>query len=945
MIKHAYSATAIATLAAAFLLSVSCASLPQPVHNTPEAKPAPPVEESLADLIASGKTDEVKKRFTDKNTVNQKNAAGQSLLHISAVKNDAEMVRFLIAMQADTGVRNPAGETPMGAAVAAGSFDAVRVLAEAGSSIFAQNTAGNTVYAIARTKGEPALAAVISPKTVVQQDETGKTALHFAADQLDEAAVTLMLASGSAVSLADKAGLTPLASAYRDPLDPASARIAARLLLGGAEPARGNFAYFETAVLKRNLSMRFEEGKSPLHIASNNGHTGYVQYLLERKVPVNVKDIASSTPLHEAVRNGRIDCTALLLSSGADPNQKDSSGNTPLHLVMPSASRSEIFGKLLAAGADPNQKDSYGETPLHIAARLGMGEDIIRALITAGADTNERNKKGITPLSLAIERSQLAQANLFVRLGADIHAEDIDGNTALTKAIRAGLDMTESVIIDSNIQSRDSQGKTPLHIAVINKADPAIVNYLISRKADVNARDKNGDTALHIAVRNNDRTSGEILLAYGADVFYPNVSGESALKAALTRMGGRQDWMLNSNVIKSSDGAGNTPLHLAAEWQLTTVVSFIIEKGGDPNARNANGETPLFNAVKADSTATIKTMLAETAEKKADINARDYLGNTALHACIRWAAGNAAETLLAYDSQSNAKRLINARNLAGKTALHEASRTGNLAFIRSLVASGADINASDETGKTALTDALQAGRNDAVKLLLEKNASPVMQDMYGRNAYHEAVEYASTEIIALLRNSGANPMSRDSYGRTPLSLAFRKSPETVIAVIGTNTNLVDSDGNTPLHIAVSEGSPAETLQALIAAKFPVNNRNRTGTTALLLAVKDGKEDLARSLLVSGADPYATDNSGECAASIALAAKTPFIPLLAEYAPDRTDTIGDGLLHYAARLGSTETVSRLLTLPRMDRSARNIAGETAFDIAVRWQRPEIAALLK
>ncbi len=940
MTKHAHFNPVFGLLAAAIILCAACETTPAPTKAVASTGP-----ESISDLIAAGKTAEVRRRFTSSDSVNQKNAQGQSLLHIAALKNDAEMVQFLIDMKADTEVTDSSGKTPMAAAVGADCLDATRVLAQSGASIFATDSAGETVYALARAKGKASLSAIISKATVAEQDGEGKTALHYAVASLDEEAVSVILASGGSASVADSKGQTPLAVAYLNPVPDASARIAAGLLLAGAEPVRGQFSYFETAVLKRNPSMRFEEGKTPLHIASGNGHTGFVNYLISRKAAVNVKDVSSSTPLHEAVRGGHVDCTAILLGAGADPNQKDSSGNTPLHLVMPVATRSEIFGKLLAARADPNQKDNYGETPLHIAARLGMSEDIIRALVAAGADTNERNKKGVTPLSLAIERNQTTQANLFVKLGADIHAEDIDENTALIKALRAGLEMTQAIIIDTNIQARDSRGRTALHIAVMNRADPAIITFLISKKADVNARDKNGDTALHIAVRNNDRASGEILLAYGADVFTPNVSGESALKAALTRMGGRQDWVLNSNVIKSSDGAGNTPLHLAAEWQLTPVVSLIIDKGGDPNARNANGETPIFNAVKADSGPSIRTLLSGSGDKKADVNARDFLGNTALHSCIRWAAVNAADTLIAYDAQSNARKLINARNLAGKTALHEASRTGNLPFIRTLLTAGADINAVDETGKTSLTDAIVANRTDAVKLLLDKGASPVMQDMYGRNAFHEAVENSTPEIIAMLRNAGANPMARDSWGKTPLSLAFRKSGETVLAVIGTNTNIVDSDGNTPLHIAVTERSGDDVLKALIGARFPVNNRNRTGSTALMLAVKEGSESAARILLASGADPFAADNSEASAVTIALSDKQTFVPVLAEYSADRTDTIGDGLLHYAARLGNEETVKTLLNLPRIDRSERNIAGETAYDIAVRWQRPEIAALLK
>ncbi len=938
MKKNLFNTPVFAIVAAGFLFSVSCVSTPA----GPETSSSD--NENIFALVEQGRTAEVKKVFSDSNAIDKKNQDGETLLHLAVRQNNTDLLQFLLDMKANTEIKNSGGESPLATAVSMEHLDSARVLSAAGASVFSATVTGKTVYDTARTKGPEALEAIISESTISQQDTNGKTMLHHAAVSLDDTVVALILKTG-VVSIPDDTGQTPLSLVYQNPSDNASAQIASDLLLAGAEPLRGEFSYFETAVLKRNLSMRFEEGKTPLHISSANGHTGYVNYLLKRKVPVSVKDVSSSTPLHEAVRNGHIECTGVLLAANADPNQKDASGNTSLHLVMPQASRSRIFTQLLAASADPNKKDSYGETPLHIAARLGMTEDIIQALVSAGGDPNERNKKGITPLSLAIERKHLAQATLLVNLGADIHAEDMEDTSALVRAIGQGAETVRAIISKDTIQSRDSQGRTALHIAILSHAEPDVVSFLIKSDADVNARDKMGDSPLHIAVRENDRANGELLLSHGADVFYPNVSGDSPLRAALTRRGGREDWVLNSRVITAADGAGNTPLHLAAEWQLDQVVRFIVEKGGSLNAKNANGETPLFSAVKADSAITVRSMLSASAERRADINARDFLGNTALHACIRWSAANAARALIDYDARTNGKKLINAHNLAGKTPLHEASRAGNVEFIRTLVMSGADINAIDETGKTALTDAIQMNQTDAVRELLERNASPVMQDMYGRNAFHEAVEYSSVELITLLRSAGGNPMARDSFGKTPLSLSFKKSPETVLAVLGNDTNLVDSDGNTPLHIAVSEHGSTEMLSSLIADGYPVNNRNRTGSTALLLAVQSGSPENARVLLAAGADPYATDNSGESAVSIALTKNSALVEVMAEFAADKTDTIGDGILHYAARIADEDTVKRLVSLPRIDRVARNVAGETAFDIAVRWDRLKIAELLR
>ncbi len=899
---------------------------------------------TLVELIAAGEIDELKRRLLNGDSINQVNDEGQTMLHIAALQNVGELITFILAFNPDTEIKDNSGRTPFALAAENECWSAAKALAEGGAFLFAENPAGASVYDTAEAAGIEGLQAVICEKTAEQQDSSGQTALHIAAANLNAEAAALIVEKTNSLSVRDSRGKTPLMYAYENPQNEAAAQIAALLLLSGAEPTHGEFSYFETAVLKRNLSMRFDEGKTPLHIATASRSCGFVKYLIDRGAQINAKDVSSSTPLHEAVINGSAICAQMLISAGADVNAQNSSGNTALHLVMPIEARYIIFDSLLAAGADPNLKDIYGETPLHIAARIAMSRDIIEKLVDAGADLNERNKRGITPLALAIERNQIQQANFFVTLGADIHAEGIDESTALTKAFASGIEMTRAVLVKENVQTRDSAGRTPLHIAVADQAPVEIIEYILALGADVNARDKSGNTALHTATASNSRQIGEILLAAGADVFSTNVSGDSVLRIALTRRGGREDWILNSTVIRSYDGAGNTPLHLAAEWNLARVIPIILEKGGDINAKNFNGETPLFNAAKADNPEMISALLSGR-DSSADINARNFLGNSALFSSVMWQARNSAAALIDFDARANGRRLINAKNLAGKTPLHEAARIGDREFLVMLLRAGADVNAADETGATPLVDAVTATSAEIAKVLLEYGASPLIQDMYGRNAFHAAAENADADIIAMLRKAGANPMSRDAYGTTPLALAFRRGHEIISAVLGDDTSVADSDGNTPIHLAVEEEAGEEILASLIAQGFPVNSRNRRGMTALSIALKKEDESAMRTLLQAGGDPFITDSEGHSVVESILSEKNEYITLLAEYTAGETDAMGDNLLHYAARLSSADIVHQLRNTQLVDPYAKNIEGETPADIAARWKRPEIQALLK
>ena len=119
-----------------------------------------------------------------------------------------------------------------------------------------------------------------------------------------------------------------------------------------------------------------------------------------------------------------------------------------------------------------------------------------------------------------------------------------------------------------------------------------------------------------------------------------------------------------------------------------------------------------------------------------------------------------------------------------------------------LIARGANPNSFDTTGRTALSGAVRANSYDMVRLLLSSKANPQIQDMDGRTPYHDAALLGERQIIDELRMAGANPLTRDKNGMTPLALTFPKQKNLMYAVLGKDKMLTDSDGNTPVHIAI-----------------------------------------------------------------------------------------------------------------------------------------------
>ena len=194
------------------------------------------------------------------------------------------------------------------------------------------------------------------------------------------------------------------------------------------------------------------------------------------------------------------------------------------------------------------------------------------------AETRQRAKREVVtardpeelPLAVALEAGFFDGAALLLERGAEVHARDVDGNTALYQVCTfedavPALDWLLERGAKPN--SKNAEDTTVLHRAVEVK-DAAVVRRLLEVGADVHARDPGAQTPLHVAAQANDPGVVRQLLERGARAHV-------------------------------EDSLGKTPLHLAVEDyrarkptsadDLRGVVAALLEKGAQVEARDGQG--------------------------------------------------------------------------------------------------------------------------------------------------------------------------------------------------------------------------------------------------------------------------------------------------------------------------------------------------------------------
>jgi ankyrin repeat protein len=926
-------------LCLAFFHFVSCSSPPPPPLPLSEEI----VEDDVWTLLEKGEFGAARKFFVGQTRIDSTDLRGRTPLHISVNARDYEMTAFLISQGATMDLLDRQNHTPLSDAVTLQAMQSARMLIEAGANIHHPQSGRQTPAVASIAMGENDLRTVLTPTTLRSMDADGRTMLQLAAIAGNAGAVEIILDEAAKLGVnnlktTDSAGKTALDLALEEVNSRDHFEVAEKLILAGAVSANPIYAHLAPAVRSSNYNTRIGDGIAPLHFAAGEGYVGMAQYLLDKNADINVKNAAGTTPLHEAARSGNLFIMELLLQRGADARVRDAKGNTPLHIAVPAASHRAALDMLLLHGADPNTRDEHGESPLHILISLNRSADVIAALLAGGADVSIRNIEGKTPLYLAVQENRIDNIAVLLQYNSDLFAADNDGITPLELALRENSSALPALITEETALRSDSEGNTALHIAVNARADIAILGLILDRKALVNARNKAGDTALHLAVRGDLQETGEMLIDRGADIFASNAIGESPLYLSFPEKippGKVREWMINPATIRARDGAGNSLLHYAAQWKLDAHIPMIVSRGANPNVPNAMGEPPLFMAVKADSRSAVLALLAAGAH----IETRDSQGNSSLHAAVRWNAVNAAQTLISKAAN------INAHALNGKTALHDAIRWSIVRMETLLVGNGADLEARDNEGNTPFMEAIIAGYIAAAERLSEIGADITVRNNRGDTPLHIAVAQDRVDMVVLLLGRGAKIHARNIMESTPFQVALATSERMVSALLTREwIGVSDDNGHSPLHIAVLSNASAQILRVIIDMGGRVSSIDLDGKTPLHLALERNKWEHAKLLADAGSNVFAVAGDGKSPAEIAIAKGREAVnAIFSGRAIAAQDPAGNSILHYAAHTGAPDIVVLLIDLGA-SKTARNISSESPGDVALKWRRSDIAALL-
>nr|XP_036670829.1 protein TANC2 isoform X4 [Drosophila suzukii] len=380
---------------------------------------------------------------------------------------------------------------------------------------------------------------------------------------------------------------------------------------------------------------------------------------------------------------------------------------------------------VLLAGASPNHRTDYmgGAPILCIAAHEGI-LPMVSLLLEFGADVGLTNSQGCTPLILAAMRGHCDVVRPLVAAGSSLGQLDITQRCALVHAARMG------------------------HLSV--------VKYLLA--CDWSPRPHSQDVTRSVALQ-------QALIGAAAQAHCKILEDLLDLNES--------EFDLDVNGMEPS--SGELALTAAARHGCVDVVGILLSRGAQIDARNRQGYSALWLAVKEGHWSVVEHLLQRGALLDEPLG---QTRKTPLMIAAEEGHLELVELLLARGSAREAQ------DHEGFTALSWACLRGHLAAAKTLIEHGCNRHHEDHNGRTALDLAAYQGAASLVLYILDQGGNLEHIDVHGMRPLDRAIACRNIQAVQVFLRKGAK------LGPTTWSMAMGK-PEILVVLL----NKLLEDGN------------------------------------------------------------------------------------------------------------------------------------------------------